>query len=134
MILFALVSGYLPFEDSNTAALYKKILSADYQVPKFLSEGVSNLIAGLLTTDPAKRLTARAIRAHPWYRGMISSNDGKNSGLGGGDLQFMVSRGCEVPDCPYCLFWREDQGGLPIEEDILEQLQRYGLPKGRTCD
>ena len=30
VILFALVCGYLPFEDPNTSLLYKKILSADY--------------------------------------------------------------------------------------------------------
>mmetsp|Transcript_16735 Transcript_16735/g.23038 ORF Transcript_16735/g.23038 Transcript_16735/m.23038 type:complete len:91 (+) Transcript_16735:708-980(+) len=33
VILFALLSGYLPFEDPNTSNLYKKILSADYQLP-----------------------------------------------------------------------------------------------------
>jgi len=27
VILFAMVCGYLPFEDSNTSQLYKKILS-----------------------------------------------------------------------------------------------------------
>ena len=32
VILFALISGYLPFEDSNTALLYKKIIAGDYQV------------------------------------------------------------------------------------------------------
>ena len=38
MILFAVVCGYLPFEDQNTSALYKKILAADYKPPKFISE------------------------------------------------------------------------------------------------
>ena len=30
VILFALICGYLPFEDPNTANLYKKILNGDY--------------------------------------------------------------------------------------------------------
>ncbi len=30
VILFAMICGYLPFEDPNTSSLYKKILSADY--------------------------------------------------------------------------------------------------------
>jgi 5'-AMP-activated protein kinase catalytic alpha subunit len=30
VILFALVCGYLPFEDENTGNLYKKILNGDY--------------------------------------------------------------------------------------------------------
>lgn len=37
VILFAMVCGFLPFEDSNTAMLYKKILNAEYQLPSFLS-------------------------------------------------------------------------------------------------
>ena len=30
VILFALICGYLPFEDPNTSLLYKKILNADF--------------------------------------------------------------------------------------------------------
>ena len=30
VILFAMVCGFLPFEDPNTNLLYKKILNADY--------------------------------------------------------------------------------------------------------
>lgn len=41
VILFALVCGYLPFENSNTAMLYKKILAGDYKTPDFVSSEVS---------------------------------------------------------------------------------------------
>lgn len=37
VILFAMVCGYLPFEDSNTSQLYKKILSGEYVLPAFVS-------------------------------------------------------------------------------------------------
>ena len=57
VILFAMICGYLPFEDPNTAALYKKILSGDYTIPKFVSPEGTDLIKGILTIDPAKRLT-----------------------------------------------------------------------------
>lgn len=39
MVLFTLVAGFLPFEDPNTSALYKKILSGSYEKPNWLSEG-----------------------------------------------------------------------------------------------
>ncbi|CAE7423159.1 KIN10 [Symbiodinium sp. CCMP2456] len=68
VILFAMVCGYLPFEDQNTSALYKKILSADYKTPKFISESVRDLIARLLTTDPSRRFQVPDVRAHAWYR------------------------------------------------------------------
>lgn len=30
VIMFALICGYLPFEDSNTAVLYKKIMAGEF--------------------------------------------------------------------------------------------------------
>ena len=30
VIMFALICGYLPFEDPNTSALYKKIIAGDF--------------------------------------------------------------------------------------------------------
>jgi len=43
--LFALVCGYLPFEDGNTSLLYKKILAGDYKPPKWISnEGIYSFI------------------------------------------------------------------------------------------
>jgi 5'-AMP-activated protein kinase catalytic alpha subunit len=67
VILFALLAGYLPFEDPNTSCLYKKILSADYQVPSFLSAEATDLIKRILTTDPEKRITIEQIKQHPWF-------------------------------------------------------------------
>jgi 5'-AMP-activated protein kinase catalytic alpha subunit len=37
VILYAMVCGYLPFEDPKTNVLYKKILNADYTIPEFVS-------------------------------------------------------------------------------------------------
>ena len=44
VILFALICGYLPFEDENTAILYKKILEADYKIPNFVSPKAKDLL------------------------------------------------------------------------------------------
>jgi len=68
VILFALVCGYLPFEDSSTGKLYQKILNGDYQAPNFISPAVRDLIRRILTTDPKKRYTMDDIRRHPWFR------------------------------------------------------------------
>lgn len=68
VILFALVCGFLPFEDQNHSELYKKILNAEYEVPNFISKEVAGLIAGMLTTDPAARMTLEDIRKHVWYQ------------------------------------------------------------------
>jgi serine/threonine protein kinase len=67
VILFALVSGYLPFEDPNTSVLYKKILGCDYTTPRWISAEVRDLINCILEVDPRKRFTIDSIRSHPWY-------------------------------------------------------------------
>ena len=67
VILYAMVCGYLPFEDQNTKKLYQKILKADYKLPSFLSDDAKDLINLILNPDPTKRYTIKDIREHPWY-------------------------------------------------------------------
>ena len=68
VILFAMVCGFLPFEDPKTSNLYKKILSADYQVPKFLSPDCVDLISKVLNTNPDTRYQTEDIRHHLWFK------------------------------------------------------------------
>lgn len=67
VILFAMVCGYLPFEDPNTNLLYKKILNADYQIPQFVSPECKELMQKILNTDPINRIRIEDIRKHQWY-------------------------------------------------------------------
>lgn len=62
VILFALVCGYLPFEDPNTAKLYKKILNGDFFIPKFVSDDCWDLMKCILNTDPEKWYKADDIK------------------------------------------------------------------------
>jgi len=103
VILFALVCGYLPFEDQNTATLYKKILAADYKPPKFISSAVKGLIAGLLTTDPTRRVIIPMVREHEWYRSIPEAS--------------VRPRGALAL-----------QGGVD-EEDIFRELDAFGFPR-----
>lgn len=56
VILFALICGYLPFEDPNTSKLYKKILGCNYQCPEFISEDSIDLLSKILDVEPETRL------------------------------------------------------------------------------
>lgn len=67
VILFVMVCGYLPFEDTNTTNLYKKILAANYKLPKFVSQEIGELIKGMLNIDPRKRFKINEIKNHSWY-------------------------------------------------------------------
>ena len=68
VILFALICGYLPFEDPNTANLYKKILNGDYTIPKSPSDEAKDLIRNILQTKPEIRYRVQDIRKHAWYQ------------------------------------------------------------------
>ena len=100
VILFAMVCGYLPFEDPNTGDLYKKILACDYKPPKFISPEVKELIACILNTDPNKRYGIEEIRNHPWYRQQKE----------------------EI--CPGILVGYNQ---IPVDPYILSQLQKFNL-------
>ena len=68
VILYAMVCGYLPFEDPKTNVLYKKILNADYTIPEFVSDDCKDLIKRILNTDPTRRYTVSEIKNHVWYK------------------------------------------------------------------
>lgn len=55
VVLFVMLCGYLPFEDANTNALYKKILAANYKLPSFLSGEAADIINFILNPDPDVR-------------------------------------------------------------------------------
>jgi 5'-AMP-activated protein kinase catalytic alpha subunit len=57
VVLYAMVCGYLPFEDANTKKLYDKILRGDYKMPSFLSDDCKDLISKILNINPLKRYT-----------------------------------------------------------------------------
>ncbi|KAK4741951.1 hypothetical protein SAY87_025539 [Trapa incisa] len=52
VILFVLLAGYLPFDDSNLMNLYKKISAAEFTCPPWLSFGAMKLIARILDPNP----------------------------------------------------------------------------------
>ncbi|CAK59664.1 unnamed protein product (macronuclear) [Paramecium tetraurelia] len=68
VILYAMVCGYLPFEDNNTQVLYKKILTADFHIPRYVSLDGKDLIKNILTVDPNKRYNIDQIKAHKWWQ------------------------------------------------------------------
>lgn len=67
VILYAMICGYLPFEDPDTAQLYKKILKGEFSLPQFVSNESADLLGKILKTDPETRYTAEDIRKHKWF-------------------------------------------------------------------
>jgi len=76
VLLYALLCGYLPFDDDNINLLYKKIQNGKYDLPAWLSQDSIQLLADLLQIDPKKRITMQQLVFHPWVlKGYSSSVD-----------------------------------------------------------
>ena len=67
IILFAMLCGYLPFEDDNNDVLFKQILSGKIEYPKHLSEVSKDLLRKIIETNPEKRIKIEEIQQHPFY-------------------------------------------------------------------
>ncbi|KAG7213452.1 hypothetical protein KM043_002724 [Ampulex compressa] len=66
VLLYALLCGFLPFDDNNIESLYRKILNGKYDEPNWLSNSSKRLIRAMLQTDPKKRITIQELCNHPW--------------------------------------------------------------------
>ena len=69
VVLFALLTGGLPFDDENIQKLLHKVKKGVYQIPSWVPEDARDLIWRMLTVDPAQRITTAQIQQHPWFVG-----------------------------------------------------------------
>lgn len=68
VILFVLNAGYLPFNDPNLMAMYRKIYLGEFRCPKWTSLDVRRMLYRLLDTNPDTRITIDSIYKDPWFR------------------------------------------------------------------
>ncbi len=71
VILYVLLAGFLPFDESTIVALFSKIQAADFTYPKWFSMEVRAVIDTMLVADPAKRVTLDSLRQTPWLQEKI---------------------------------------------------------------
>merc|ERR1712146_658633 len=73
VLIYEMLCGVTPFYDRNTQNIYKNIVKKAPHLPRYLSHGAKEIITGLLTKKPHRRLGmghggTRALRCHPWFR------------------------------------------------------------------
>jgi protein-serine/threonine kinase len=73
VILYAMLSGYLPYDDDpsnpdgdNISLLYKYIMNTRLNFPEQMSPSAKNLLQIMLVPNPELRCTISAIMDHPW--------------------------------------------------------------------
>ncbi|KDE02753.1 CAMK/CAMKL/MARK protein kinase [Microbotryum lychnidis-dioicae p1A1 Lamole] len=67
VILYTLLAGSLPFDDDDEGLMKEMILKCEYDIPTWLDEDAIDLIQNILVLDPMRRLTLKAILAHPFF-------------------------------------------------------------------
>ncbi|PQQ21734.1 CBL-interacting serine/threonine-protein kinase 9 isoform X1 [Prunus yedoensis var. nudiflora] len=68
VILFVLMAGYLPFDEPNLIALYRKICKAEFSCPSWFSSGAKKLIQRILDPNPVTRITIPEILENEWFK------------------------------------------------------------------
>ncbi|KAG4946711.1 hypothetical protein AAZX31_15G176800 [Glycine max] len=68
VILYVILTGYLPFDDRNLAVLYQKILKGEVQIPRWLSPGSQNIIKRMLDVNLKTRITMAMIKEDEWFK------------------------------------------------------------------
>eukprot|EP01102_Stenamoeba_stenopodia_P005408 TRINITY_DN1603_c0_g2_i2.p1 TRINITY_DN1603_c0_g2~~TRINITY_DN1603_c0_g2_i2.p1 ORF type:complete len:896 (-),score=157.89 TRINITY_DN1603_c0_g2_i2:169-2856(-) len=70
VMLYVLLSGCLPFFGDTHNELFKRIMEGTFYFPTaqwgHISDAAKSLVAGLLTVDPRRRMTADSALRHPW--------------------------------------------------------------------
>ena len=66
VVLYAMLSGTVPFKGNNIKDLHDLIIKGEYPSIKELSKEASHLIKCILEVDPKKRINIKDILVHPW--------------------------------------------------------------------
>ncbi|XP_033115584.1 maternal embryonic leucine zipper kinase-like isoform X2 [Anneissia japonica] len=102
VLLYALLCGFLPFDDENVAHLYRKIQKGDYDEPEWLSDGCKEILKRMLQVNPKRRISITQLIEHPW-----------------------VTKSFKTP-----VDWKTKCSKAQINEDcVLEMAQYYGKTK-----
>ena len=75
VIMYVILSSYLPFHGNNQAEVYKKIKSGvftfDHEEFNAVNDSAKDLITRLLTTDKAQRFTCSQALEHQWFQDVL---------------------------------------------------------------
>ncbi|XXG58884.1 hypothetical protein AAC387_Pa04g1075 [Persea americana] len=71
VILFVLLAGFLPFQDDNIVAMYKKIYRGDFKCPPWFSPESRRLVTKLLDPNPNTRITVSKLIETSWFKKSI---------------------------------------------------------------
>lgn len=66
VILYALISGKLPFEGANIEEIFDQIMHIKIEYPIGISSELQDLFSKIFVKDPEERISVKEIFLHPW--------------------------------------------------------------------
>ncbi|TPX76729.1 hypothetical protein CcCBS67573_g02010 [Chytriomyces confervae] len=67
VILYALLTGNLPFDDENIRKLLGKVKAGQFYMPDHISPNARHLLSRMLVVSPQDRITMAEVFQHPWF-------------------------------------------------------------------
>ena len=104
VILYALLTGNLPFDDENVRKLLGKVKAGIFSIPSYVNPDAQQLIRQMLTVDSKYRISMQNVKKHPWFLSRPARKSQES------DEEYLNN---EEPI--YC-----------IENDIIEQMHTLG--------
>ncbi|XP_078490114.1 serine/threonine-protein kinase SIK3 [Ciona intestinalis] len=68
VVLYVLVCGSLPFDDSTLQALRQRVLSGKFRIPFYMSSDCEHLVRNMLLINPSRRYSMKQICSHRWMK------------------------------------------------------------------
>ena len=67
IVLYGMLSGYLPFGEQDDEINRINIISGKINYPNYFSTCVKDLLMHMFDLDPMTRYTLQEVRSHPWF-------------------------------------------------------------------
>jgi len=74
VILYAMLTGYLPFDEDNQSLLVKRICTGNFVIPETVSPDAADLISKMLKVHPLERIKMSDIKRHNFFNSSDRAN------------------------------------------------------------
>ncbi|KAK7394992.1 hypothetical protein VNO78_15533 [Psophocarpus tetragonolobus] len=68
VILYVLLAGHLPFQDSNLMEMYRKIGRGEFKFPKWFAPEVRRFLSRILDPNPKARISMAKMMERSWFK------------------------------------------------------------------
>jgi len=68
VILFVLLAGYLPFQDSNLLEMYSKITRGEFRCPQWFPAEARKLLSRIIDPNPSTRIDVAKLKENAWFK------------------------------------------------------------------